>query len=53
MKWFKTFEEFKKSQDLVEEYIDNKSIEDNIKDNLSNSNIDKNDIVYIDNWEKY
>lgn len=48
MKWFKTFEDFKKSQDVIE----NEDINDTINSD-DDSDVDNNEVVYIENWEKY
>lgn len=48
MKWFKTFEDFKKSQDVIE----NEDINDTINSD-GDSDVDNNEVVYIENWEKY
>ncbi len=52
MKWFKTFEDFRKSQNVIDENdIDDYKPIDN--DEPNDSDVDNNGVVYIDNWEKY
>lgn len=54
MKWFKTFEDFQKLQNVIENKIDTKiDSKLDINNEISDSDINENEVIYINDWEKY